>query len=82
MACCGQRRAQLSLNGQVASGGNRIMAAPTPMAMFEYTGETAMTAVGGVTGQSYYFRQRGARVQVDARDVRSLAGLPNLTYVR
>ena len=82
MGCCGQRRMQLSLNGQTAAGANRIIAVPSPQVLFEYTGKTGMTVVGSGTGRSYRFSEPGARVPIDAGDVHSLAGVPNLRRAR
>ena len=82
MACCGQRRMQLSLSGQTAAVANRIIAVPSPQVLFEYTGKTGMTVLGSGTGRSYRFSEPGARVQIDARDVHSLVGIQNLRRVR
>lgn len=82
MACCGQTRAQLSLTGKAALAANRVVAAPTPALLFEYTGRTGMTVVGSGTGRTYRFGEPGARVQIDARDVASLAAVPNLSRIR
>ncbi len=82
MSCCGQRRTQLSSNGKLASGANKVVAAPTPVLLFEYTGQTGMTVVGLATGRTYRFSKPGARGQIDARDARSIASVPNLSRVR
>jgi hypothetical protein len=46
--------------------------------VLEYTGPTALTVVGGATGQTYRFAEPGARAQVDVRDIRTMAGVPHL----
>ena len=51
------------------------------MIVFQYTGNTGMTVVGSATGQTYRFSAPGLRVQIDARDVPSLAGVPNLIRI-
>jgi hypothetical protein len=51
-------------------------------ATFEYTGRTALTVVGPVTGQTYRFQAAGARLTVDLRDRPGLAGVPQLREVR
>jgi hypothetical protein len=51
-------------------------------AIFEYTGVTALTAVGRVTGKRYRFGAPGARLEVDYRDRASLAAVPALRAVR
>lgn len=81
MACCGQRRSALSMNGQVAAARHGVPSVPSPVVVYEYTGITGMTVIGAATGRSYRFRVPGARVQIDALDVRSLAGVPNLIRV-
>ena len=80
MACCGQQRS--SMNGQLATRVNGVAATSTPVVVYEYRGTTGMTVVGSATGRSYRFREPGARVQIDALDVRSLAAVPNLTRVQ
>jgi hypothetical protein len=77
MACCGQRRSLVSAQGR-AVGANRP---PRPMpraALYEYTGTTGMTVIGPASGVKYRFCQPGAKLQIDSRDVVSMAGLPNL----
>jgi hypothetical protein len=80
MACCGQRRALASTNGK-AVGANRSPPIPRGV-LYEYTGTSRMTVTGSVSGLKYLFGQPGARVQVDPRDVFSMAGLPNLRRLR
>ena len=46
--------------------------------MFEYVGNTGMTVVGPATGKRYRFDRPGARLEVDLRDRRALAGVPHL----
>jgi len=48
---------------------------------FEYTGRTAMTVIGGVTGMRYRFDYPGARLFVDLRDRLSLAAVPNIKRI-
>ncbi|MGH7506596.1 MAG: hypothetical protein ACRELX_13130 [Longimicrobiales bacterium] len=50
-------------------------------AWFQYTGPTGATVTGGATGRRYRFDYPGAIVAVDARDGRSLAGVPVLRQV-
>lgn len=53
-----------------------------PAVLFEYAGNTGLTATGPFTGRRYRFDGTGAQVAVDARDVPSLLGIPNLRRVR
>ena len=80
MPCCGQRRGQVATSGAVAAAGMR--APPrSRVAIYEYTGLTAMTVTGTLSGAHYRFASPGAKMQVDMRDVPSLSGLPNLRRV-
>lgn len=87
--CCGANRTafpQARTNTRTLS---EVRPAPTSagvqrnnVAFFEYTGRTAMTAVGPVTGLRYRFAGPGSRLAVDLRDRRRLAEIPHLTQVR
>jgi hypothetical protein len=79
MSCCGRSRQQLSFLAAAQDTARR----PPPVerrfeVLFEYTGATALTAVGPVTGRRYRFEGRGARVAVDPRDRQALARVPGL----
>ena len=50
----------------------------TALAYFQYTGATAMTVTGGVTGARYRFDYSGAILAVDPRDRPSLTRVPRL----
>jgi hypothetical protein len=45
---------------------------------FEYVGRTALSVVGPATGKHYRFERPGARLEVDLRDRRAMAAVPNL----
>jgi hypothetical protein len=68
--------------------GSSIRPAPPPAAglprslEMQYTGRTALTAVGRVTGRQYRFGAPGARVAIDPRDRASIRAVPNLREVR
>ena len=76
MACCGQRRAMAS-NGRLADGGVSRRTASRE-ALYEYTGTASMTVSGPVSRTTYRFDGPGAKVQIDPRDLASMAGLPDL----
>ncbi len=72
MSCCG--------------GGSRGISRPihdrtparlAPIALV-YTGQTALTAIGGATGHCYWFDHPGTRLPVNPRDVPSLLAIPTL----
>jgi len=46
--------------------------------MFEYTGQTALTVRGPLTGRSYRFAYPGAQVFVDKREAAALTAVPHL----
>jgi hypothetical protein len=50
--------------------------------MFEYTGRTAITAIGRATGRPYRFASPGARIIVDPRDRVSLAAVTHLRLIK
>lgn len=86
MSCCGRKRAMLY--GATPARVPGVEAAMpqerpvhTPDILFEYTGETGVSAMGGVTRKLYRFEGRHARVAVDARDAPSLGGVPVLKRV-
>jgi len=91
MSCCGNRRAQQRTMSSAFVPGVAAPRAPAgrlpgrlPMgaAYFEYTGATAITVVGTVTGRQYRFAAPGVPVLVDARDRWSLASVPLLREIR
>jgi hypothetical protein len=85
MSCCGKARAQFA--GQ-STGTSRSgppprpqTSAPPPKVVFQYSGSTAMVAIGPVSGTRYRFDGPGARVTVDPRDRRFLANVPKLSQI-
>lgn len=87
--CCGKNRTGMS-ETRVASAANRAVPASaavvtrqlSSVAYFEYTGKTALTVVGPVSGMRYRFTTSCSRVAVDLRDRRYFAAVPNLVQVR
>ena len=79
MACCGQDRAMAS------SGGRAVEARGTEpgsrSVLYQYTGATAMTINGPISGQQYRFSTPGSRLGIDPRDAESFAGVPNLRRI-
>lgn len=88
MACCGQRRQQISRTTPIQrpnsfarpASVNRAVA-PSRTVAFQYVGKTALTAVGPVSGRHYRFSHPGAIVEVDPRDRGSLVMVPSLRLV-
>ena len=83
MCSCGKGRSSLPTNTATAAHAKATARPPMPTRplLFEYVGDTALTAFGAVTHTRYRFPNPGARVLVDARDARSLAGVPTLRRV-
>jgi len=87
--CCGKNRIAVS-QPRISSPVRR--AVPTSPAFatsqrssvtyFEYTGKTAMTVLGPISGMRYRFPAPGSRIAVDLRDQKHLAAVPNLLQVR
>ena len=76
MSCCGKFRSEASAT--------QAAPARTPSygtVAFEYTGQTALTVVGPVSGTKYHFTFPGARAFVDGRDSIPLAAFRNLRRV-
>ena len=74
MPCCGQNRLAAAQPARPPSG--------QPAGMFQYTGRTAVTVIGRVTGRKYHFATPGARQAVDPRDSASLRGIGALRETR
>ena len=89
MGCCGEKRGRFRPASNDGPGAGREdtppgrTRGPLPVpVLFEYVGQTALTAQGRITRGRYRFAQPGARVLVDARDAPSLAAGPSLRPVR
>lgn len=75
MPCCGQNRLAAAQPARQPSG--------QPAGMFlQYTGRTAITVIGRVTGRKYHFATPGSRQTVDPRDRTSLRGIGTLRETR
>lgn len=83
MSCCGKTRQALS--GPLLVSSPRPTTSPVPTlryaVIFEYTGQTGLTAMGPVSGNHYRFDAPGIRVRVDPRDRPGLAKVPSLKQV-
>jgi hypothetical protein len=76
MACCGQRRASITTSETPVAA--KHPPARSGMVMYEYTGPTAMTVAGPMSGTRYRFDSPGAKVEIDMRDAPFMGALPNL----
>jgi hypothetical protein len=83
--CCGQNRTQLrtaestpqQTSGQPTSPSQKR----TVPVRFTYVGTTGITVSGPVSGLRYRFDRPAAIVEVDPRDRKMLASLPQLRQV-
>jgi hypothetical protein len=81
MSCCGKKREQLQARRTTlptSQSAFHRQPAARQVAVFEYIGKTALTAIGPISGRHYRFSHPGAIVEVDPRDSASLATVPNL----
>jgi hypothetical protein len=86
MPCCGKKREQFLAQGATSSplglpARPHPQFAQPPKVVFQYSGRTAMVVIGPISGTRYRFQGPGGRVEVDPRDRRSLAVVPNLRQV-
>ncbi len=86
--CCGKNRTAISPSrtSSLAARGGQAAPPPAPrqrssVAYFQYSGKTAMTVVGPVSGMRYRFPSSGSRLPVDIRDRTALAAVPGLVQV-
>jgi hypothetical protein len=81
MSCCGKNRGAvqgIAVNPRMLASQS---AARHSGVMFEYVGESGLTATGGFTGRTYVFPSPGAKVTADRRDALSLRTIPVLRQV-
>ncbi|MBC7935785.1 MAG: hypothetical protein H7Y86_10585 [Rhizobacter sp.] len=82
MCNCGNKREALSSPGsfQLSVPGNLRQPATKmwPDVNFEYTGKTALSVRGTISGKNYRFSRPGDVQLVDYRDASSMTGVPVL----
>lgn len=72
---------QQSRAGRINPQQRTLLPSPPGYASFEYTGKTALTLIGNVTGMQYRFNYTGNRQNIDYRDVPSIMVIPVLKKV-
>ncbi len=86
MCNCGNKREAFSSQQSFGlSNQNNIGKQQTKMwpdVKFEYTGKTALSVRGNVSGKTYRFSAPGEMQVVDYRDASSLMGVPVLRRLR
>ncbi len=82
MCNCGNKRMEFSQQASTVNQPPRMRTQQTvSSASFEYTGKTALTVVGHVTGKQYRFSHPGNRQNIDYRDIPGLTGIPVLKKI-
>jgi hypothetical protein len=88
MSCCGNKRAEFQISQALDNRNNRTRPQPSQPTVrppakvfFEYSGQVPVRVVGAVSGNHYRFSGPGARLEIDARDRRSLAAIPKFRQV-
>ena len=84
MCNCGNKRSSLPQQRKVEAPKAQTpkpIISTTPDANFEYTGKTALTVVGNVTGKNYRFSRTGAVQIVDHRDAPGMKMIPVLKRI-
>jgi hypothetical protein len=84
MCNCGKKRNSFSnqqKNDEAKSNVQRPLESNTPNANFEYTGKTALTVVGNITGRTYRFSRTGEIQVIDHRDAPGMKFIPVLRRV-
>jgi len=83
MSCCGKKRNELLHQHafqQIHTTEYNFAPAHADV-QFEYTGPTALTATGAVTGKKYRFAHKGNIQAIDYRDAASMLAIPVLKKV-
>jgi len=80
--CCGRSSGQYGRGASSIRGLRTVGEAARPTGLaFEYFGKTGLVVAGAVTGRRYRFDRPGSRLEVDPRDVASVAAVPVLRRV-
>jgi hypothetical protein len=85
MCNCGNKRnayAQQSYNLSSGAAGEQPVKKMWADVQFEYTGHSALTVTGGVTGKRYRFNHPGDIKLIDYRDASGMMAVPLLKKVK
>ncbi len=84
MSCCGQKRNENRQQEQHQAAGPVYNYTPKmgEDVQFEYTGKTALTVNGAITGKRYRFEHTGSKLVIDYRDAAGMTGIPVLRKVK
>lgn len=86
MCNCGNKREALASQEHFQLSNSSIFSKPAakmwPDVNFEYTGKTALSVRGPISGKNYRFAKPGDVQLVDYRDATSLAAVPVLKRLK
>jgi hypothetical protein len=85
MCNCGNKRNEFTTQSPAGSASKQPIHIPTqkmsPDINFMYTGQSALTVTGRITGKQYRFSTPGDRQLVDYRDASSMLMVPVLKRI-
>lgn len=84
MSCCGKKRNEFagSHTYNTASTTSVLLQKMWDDVLFEYIGNTALTAKGSITGRTYRFNFKNDQQFVDYRDASGMMAVPVLRKVK
>lgn len=81
MCNCGNKRTEYKQQNTVVSAPLKTVNSGTQQStnsVFEYTGKTALTVMGNITGRRYRFNRTGDLQSIDPRDAAGMMAVPVL----
>ena len=82
MCNCGKKRTEYAQQSHVAATQTKTqmqsVMQQNPNSVFEYTGKTALTVMGNITGRNYRFNRPGDMQSIDPRDAAGMMAVPVL----
>lgn len=84
MCNCGSKRNDIAVTSSFKLNNQNFepqKSSMWPDAYFEYTGKTALTVTGNISGKQYRFNNSGDKQMVDYRDASGLMKVPVLKRV-
>lgn len=81
MCNCGNKRTEFKQQNAVVAAQVKTPIPSTQQktnSVFEYTGKTALTVMGNITGRRYRFNRPGDLQSIDPRDAEGMVAVPVL----
>jgi len=82
MCNCGNKREYITQQSLSNTPGSDIPKKMWQDVEFEYTGQTALTVTGSITGRMYRFHQANNVQKIDYRDASAMMAVPVLKKVK